>query len=500
MAFNDKEIAQIIELITQHSAHLQYIGARYVPIFGRVGEDSIEWDDSKPYEPLTIVLHQGNSFTSRQFVPAGIDITNEDFWANTGNYNAQIEQYRQEVQAFDARITQNTESVAELEKGLSDEATNRVNADNDLSARIDAEISNREESINGLETELNDLGANPTVYDPDKGIVQGNKYAFMLPAYANQVCSASFSKYDALNALYYPAEWYVDSFNELKYNQSTTFHYEYDADSESLVPYLPTEHMTDGKMGIDCATFVQMVANSINYDNSPYKGNTYFWAYAGKLFTYTNPNVVKYWTFQADQGAGTGSYGVGRMLTYQYAKFLADNGMLVTGNFTKVPGMHVFFGDTDDYPDRFMGIYHCAVILNNFVNSENETVYQVIDASSPDTAQGIEIRNVVNPKIVAGYYPKSVYRNLNAYARDGQVSLQEGTPTSASPTSAFMLKLTNQNATTSKVNLVFTDANEQEYLNTSVNVGAYSTRMIFGVKGTVKLYADNAVMFSFKCA
>lgn len=82
----------------------QYIGARYVPIFGRVGEDSIEWDNTKPYEPLTIVLYQGNSYTSRQYVPVGIDIANEAFWALTGNYNAQVEAYRSEVQGFDNRI------------------------------------------------------------------------------------------------------------------------------------------------------------------------------------------------------------------------------------------------------------------------------------------------------------------------------------------------------------------------------------------------------------
>lgn len=102
--FTDDEIRQIIDVINR-TKHTQYIGARYVPIFGRVNEDSMAWDNSAPYEPLTIVLYQGNSYTSRQYVPAGIEITNEQYWANTGNYNAQVEQYRQEVQAFDGRIT-----------------------------------------------------------------------------------------------------------------------------------------------------------------------------------------------------------------------------------------------------------------------------------------------------------------------------------------------------------------------------------------------------------
>lgn len=84
----------------------QYIGARYVPLIS----DPIEWDVNKEYEPLTIVTNQGNSYTSRQFVPKGIPITNTQFWASTGNFNAQIEQYRKEVEKFDSRITaaQNT--------------------------------------------------------------------------------------------------------------------------------------------------------------------------------------------------------------------------------------------------------------------------------------------------------------------------------------------------------------------------------------------------------
>ena len=79
----------------------QYIGARYVPQFA----NPIEWDKAKTYEPLTIVYTGGNSYTSRQSVPAGIDISNSNYWALTGNYNAQIEQYRQEVTAIDGRVS-----------------------------------------------------------------------------------------------------------------------------------------------------------------------------------------------------------------------------------------------------------------------------------------------------------------------------------------------------------------------------------------------------------
>lgn len=95
--FTPEQISQILEEFFKVVGTRQYIGARYVPIFGRKGEEAIEWDNSAPYEPLTIVLYQGNSYTSRQYVPVGVEITNQEFWAITGNYNAQVELYRQEV-------------------------------------------------------------------------------------------------------------------------------------------------------------------------------------------------------------------------------------------------------------------------------------------------------------------------------------------------------------------------------------------------------------------
>ena len=73
----------------------QYIGARYVPKFA----EPIDWDINKEYEPLTIVYYGGNSYTSKQAVPKNIQLDNEEYWVLTGNYNAQIEQYRKEVKS-----------------------------------------------------------------------------------------------------------------------------------------------------------------------------------------------------------------------------------------------------------------------------------------------------------------------------------------------------------------------------------------------------------------
>lgn len=152
-AFTDEQINEIIGIFTQHMGTRQYIGARYVPIFGRRGETSIEWDNTQPYEPLTIVLYQGNSYTSRQYVPSGIDILNTEFWANTGNYNAQVEQYRTEVLTFDDRITANADDI-------SSEETARIAADNTLQDNIDLEEQDRIAADTTLQSNIDTVTGN----------------------------------------------------------------------------------------------------------------------------------------------------------------------------------------------------------------------------------------------------------------------------------------------------------------------------------------------------
>lgn len=132
----------------------QYVGARYVPLFA----EPLEWDKTKAYEPLTIVLHQGNSYTSRQYVPVGVELTNESFWALTGNYNAQVEQYRQEVKILDGRVTANANAIET-------ETTNRIaavtaemeraqSAERVLQSNIDAENVRATQAENKLTEDL----------------------------------------------------------------------------------------------------------------------------------------------------------------------------------------------------------------------------------------------------------------------------------------------------------------------------------------------------------
>lgn len=98
--------------LPEKPAYNTYVGARYVPIYDGA------WSGSKKYEPLVVVQYQGNSYTSKTYVPAGVNPTNENYWAQSGNYNAQVEEYRQDVRelttlvnGFNNRITDNSSAI-----------------------------------------------------------------------------------------------------------------------------------------------------------------------------------------------------------------------------------------------------------------------------------------------------------------------------------------------------------------------------------------------------
>lgn len=98
----------------------QYVGARYVPkLMG-------EWNKALQYEPLSIVTYLGNSFTSKAPVPANIDISNTDYWVNTGNYNAQVEEYRRET--LEAKqLANNTRTDLDAFKEKQTNTNNEIN-------------------------------------------------------------------------------------------------------------------------------------------------------------------------------------------------------------------------------------------------------------------------------------------------------------------------------------------------------------------------------------
>jgi len=105
-----------------------FIGKRYVPkVIG-------DWDNSKntSYEALSVVLYGGDSYTSKQDVPKGIDITNVLFWVKSSNYNAQIATLQSTVQQVS---TMANGTVAEVDESRGGQATLKGRLD-DVDKRI----------------------------------------------------------------------------------------------------------------------------------------------------------------------------------------------------------------------------------------------------------------------------------------------------------------------------------------------------------------------------
>lgn len=135
-----------------------YIGARYVPIFA----DPVEWDDEREYEPLTIVIHNGDCYTSKCYVPKGAQLPpypegQTKYWVKTSDYNAQfadlkktvldlsrlVEQFQKDNERFTDLINGWNEKVIQWEKDMTawGERLDTVESNiADLTASLNAEI------------------------------------------------------------------------------------------------------------------------------------------------------------------------------------------------------------------------------------------------------------------------------------------------------------------------------------------------------------------------
>ena len=135
-------------------SELQYVGARYVPKFA----DPYEWQANTIYEPLTVVMYNRNSYTSKKQVPANIGepTNNPEYWVCTGNYNAQIEEI---TNAIAKEISDRTNADSALDNKIEQEVTDRSNADSALEDKISAEVTARTEADSALEDKISD--ANP---------------------------------------------------------------------------------------------------------------------------------------------------------------------------------------------------------------------------------------------------------------------------------------------------------------------------------------------------
>lgn len=83
----------------------RYIGARYVPVFAG------DWDQTREYEALTVVQYQGDSYTSKMYVPVGIAISNTQYWIKSANFNQQVAAMGSRIDALQGQYDQDIEDL-----------------------------------------------------------------------------------------------------------------------------------------------------------------------------------------------------------------------------------------------------------------------------------------------------------------------------------------------------------------------------------------------------
>lgn len=131
-----------------------YVGARYVPKFA----DPIDWDIERGYESLTIVTYKGESYTSKCPVPPGIDIKNERYWALTGAYNAQVEEYKNQVKDLSEQVAGFASDNKEFRDKITQYDKDNAEMKNTVASTV-ARVDALAERVDNADAAISDLQA-----------------------------------------------------------------------------------------------------------------------------------------------------------------------------------------------------------------------------------------------------------------------------------------------------------------------------------------------------
>lgn len=111
------------ESLPTNPSYNVYIGARYVPLIYQGSDGSANWEKDTVYEPLTIVLYNHETYTSKSFVPANILPTDTKYWVKTSNFNAEF----MKIENMVSDLSQNVDSLNDDMKTAQDSISANAN-------------------------------------------------------------------------------------------------------------------------------------------------------------------------------------------------------------------------------------------------------------------------------------------------------------------------------------------------------------------------------------
>lgn len=91
-----------------------YIGERYIPLFA----NPVEWDSSRAYEHLTIVMYEGEGYTSRYAVPPGIEIDDGKYWVKTFPRSPKILELEALIESIKTELAQQADEIAYIKEQI----------------------------------------------------------------------------------------------------------------------------------------------------------------------------------------------------------------------------------------------------------------------------------------------------------------------------------------------------------------------------------------------
>jgi hypothetical protein len=194
-----------------------YIGARYVPIFA----DPVEWDDEREYEPLTIVTHNGDCYTSKCYVPKGAQLPpypegQTKYWVKTSDYNGQFADLKKTVLDLSRLVEQFQKDNKEF--------TDLINGWNEKVQQWENEMTAWGERLDTVESHITDLTASLNAeIDRAKAAEQANAAAIAKETTdRQQAISELDAAYKAADAAEAQAREAGDAANAAAIAQETT--------------------------------------------------------------------------------------------------------------------------------------------------------------------------------------------------------------------------------------------------------------------------------------
>ena len=237
-----------------------YIGARYVPIFA----DPVEWDDEREYEPLTIVVHNGDCYTSKCYVPKGAQLPpypegQTKYWVKTSDYNGQFADLKKTVLDLSRLVEQFQKDNKEF--------TDLINSWNEKVQQWENDMTAWGERLDTVESHITDLTASLNAeIDRAKAAEQANAAAIAKETTdRQQAISELDAAYKAADAAEAQAREAGDAANAAAIEQETTDRQQAISELDAAYKAADTalsDRITANKTDIDALKAEQAIQNT----------------------------------------------------------------------------------------------------------------------------------------------------------------------------------------------------------------------------------------------